>query len=550
MPFLQTSAVVLKKTLLNENDLLLHLFTPESGLIKAVLKGVRKPQAKLISFGEPFVLAEVMLARQQVYGFHKITQVRLLQGFPGLRSDLARIGYASYMAELILETQGGEEKSHALFQAVLKGLGGLESAPDPEAVALLWSLWYLAELGYRPHLSDCVVCHSKLEFGPESARPGAFFSNRQGGALCRKCSIQHEGVEVRDRRTFGLVEEAGSGGFLKAAMTGPQKGEVRQIARSAVSYHCGRELKSLSFLKKVGVGLALLLACLFSSQLVQGQSTTGPDSLKAEMSPRAVAMGSAYSAVGDDVTVAYWNPASLVRVSYLQAAFVHQLPFLDSTCDWGGIAVPMGENYILGGSFLYMATAPFQQYDDSAQPIATLENYDWVATLSLAQKYEALGIGVSLKYFVSKLYVYTASGLAADMGLIYKVPNTQKLFFSVSLTNLGAGIRYLDESDPLPTKIRLGCSYGFWSDFFNRHLISAELEAPLDPGEQKLLDTGYEWWITRTVSLRGGYRWGMSEGALTFGMGFAVEGWNMDYSFVPIGQVGSAHKLSILRNWF
>ena len=54
---------------------------------------------------------------------------------------------------------------------------------------------------------------------------------------------------------------------------------------------------------------SLLMSVLPFSQTVSKTGTTAAQFLKIGIGARALAMGGAYSAVSDDATALYWNPA-------------------------------------------------------------------------------------------------------------------------------------------------------------------------------------------------------------------------------------------------
>lgn len=71
--------------------------------------------------------------------------------------------------------------------------------------------------------------------------------------------------------------------------------------------------------------------------------TRAADFLKMGVGARALALGSAYTAMADDIYSLYWNPAGLAHIGSLSAAFTHAALFeeADITHQFAGVALPL-----------------------------------------------------------------------------------------------------------------------------------------------------------------------------------------------------------------
>ena len=72
------------------------------------------------------------------------------------------------------------------------------------------------------------------------------------------------------------------------------------------------------------------------SQTVSKTGTTAAQFLKIGIGARALAMGGAYSAVSDDATALYWNPAGLSSMKKNEILLDHQDWILDVDLDFVG----------------------------------------------------------------------------------------------------------------------------------------------------------------------------------------------------------------------
>lgn len=113
-------------------------------------------------------------------------------------------------------------------------------------------------------------------------------------------------------------------------------------------------------------GLAALLLAVFSAEVYAG---TGPAAyLNQGVGARAMGMGGAFTAVADDASAAYWNPAGLARVDDIQATVVFQRL---SEADWPGLedispsfsffnfALPMARTGLLNAGAVALSIATF-----------------------------------------------------------------------------------------------------------------------------------------------------------------------------------------------
>ena len=92
-------ALVLKRFSVGETDRILTLFTREYGKLSAIAKGSRRELSRIAAATEPFTYSRLLLAVGQ--NLDVLTQGEVREAFHSSRSDLTRIAYASYFAELV-----------------------------------------------------------------------------------------------------------------------------------------------------------------------------------------------------------------------------------------------------------------------------------------------------------------------------------------------------------------------------------------------------------------------------------------------------------------
>jgi DNA repair protein RecO len=94
---LNVTAVAVKASDYKENDKMLRLFTPDNGIITAVIKGVKKQGAKLKFAAQPFSFCEYRLAERN--GFYTVTGAVQNESLYELTQDPDRFSLASVILE-------------------------------------------------------------------------------------------------------------------------------------------------------------------------------------------------------------------------------------------------------------------------------------------------------------------------------------------------------------------------------------------------------------------------------------------------------------------
>ncbi|HXB98518.1 MAG TPA: hypothetical protein VNZ54_10740, partial [bacterium] len=119
-------------------------------------------------------------------------------------------------------------------------------------------------------------------------------------------------------------------------------------------------------MRKRSIVLALLLSG--AAGLYADQGTTAAAFLKLDNSPRAQAMGDAFTGIADDVSALQYNVGGLGFIDQKQFILVHTVWFLDMFYDYGAVVWPTQHLGTLGFSFFYLNGGTFDGYDINFQP--------------------------------------------------------------------------------------------------------------------------------------------------------------------------------------
>lgn len=173
-------ALIIRSQNFKENDKLITFYSPEKGKQTAIARGVLKGKSSLRGSVQPFCYCRLSLAKGRG-SLDIITQGQVIEPFLSLRSDLERIAYASYTAELLNIAMPEKKPDSGLFALLLAAFSLLELHDDLPLARHFFELKLLASLGLAPYLEHCMVC------GRRGLGTQFYLSPFRGGLVCASC---------------------------------------------------------------------------------------------------------------------------------------------------------------------------------------------------------------------------------------------------------------------------------------------------------------------------------------------------------------------------
>jgi len=287
----------------------------------------------------------------------------------------------------------------------------------------------------------------------------------------------------------------------------------------------------------------------FSSKAV---GTTTADFLNLPVGARAAAMGGAYSAIAEEASAIYWNPAGLVQIPKLSAVFMRAQYLEEISYQYAAYAHRLSYDSVLAGSVLLTDIGSIDQTDISGNKLGTFTPRDQVFTLSYSKailefsdKDIDVSIGVSAKYIKSRI-VGSAKSYAGDIGIMTYNFGDIPYRLAVTATNIGGGLRYDTESNPLPLTFKMGAAVNpFRNMLFSTDVVFPKQNKPNVLLGGELATTPNE--LTRFCVRAGLNTQQMSDGltGMSFGLGATLHFFSLDYAFVPMGELGTTHRISL-----
>ncbi len=322
--------------------------------------------------------------------------------------------------------------------------------------------------------------------------------------------------------------------------------------------------------------IIILLSFLSNAQSINKTGTTSAQFLKIGVGPRAIGMGTAFTATADDLSSIYWNPAGLANNFSSEAMFNHTNWFADIGFDFAAVSTHMdGVGTI--GAFASILSIDEMIVRTIERPEGTGEMFKSGA-MSLGISFaryltDNFSIGMNAKYIREYIWNSTAQGFAIDIGTIYKINILNEFRIAASISNFGTKMKLdgrdilllqriggadgdllntkveLDEFD-LPLMFRVGVAADLIKNSDSRLTTAIDAVHPNDHTEFVNLGAEYSW--KEIIFVRGGYKSLFelnTEEGLTAGLGLKYRILGsfqviVDYAYQDFGRLESVHYFS------
>jgi DNA repair protein RecO (recombination protein O) len=243
---LRVEGVVLKHINWGETDRLVTIFTRELGKVRVVAKGIRKPRSRKAGHLEPFTRSKLQLARGR--DLFILTQAEAIETHFEIKNDLVKLGYASYIIELLTSFTYEEEDNWNLYRLLVNTLSRLEKGGDPILIVRYYEIRLLDLVGYRPKLFTCANCETEI------LAEDQFFSAAQGGVLCPKCGSRSPSarpISTHALRYLRHFQRSSYQDAIRAQINPSINSEMEKLMLYYLTYILEKGLKTPTFLNRM-----------------------------------------------------------------------------------------------------------------------------------------------------------------------------------------------------------------------------------------------------------------------------------------------------------
>lgn len=301
-------------------------------------------------------------------------------------------------------------------------------------------------------------------------------------------------------------------------------------------------------IRKISCGLALVLTiAAWSAELSAGEAgTSGFVFLRLGNGARASGMGEAFTAVADDATSIYWNPAGLAAIEGVELNVTHSEWLTDIRFEQISVVNEMfGGAAGLSFTGVYYGSLDRRGEYPSFASDGTFSPYDIAVSAAYGRDViPNLSAGISAKLIYEKIDFESATGWAVDAGIIHR-SMIEGLTLAASMLNLGPQTSFVSEKFYPPFQLRGGASYGYDAAWLRGGIILAADAVFPNDGDAKL-HTGVEYNYRRLLSVRGGYKSSYYTQGPTLGFGVNYRSLRFDYAYMPMEfELGDSHRFSL-----
>jgi len=239
-------ALILKHMDYGEADRIMVVYSKEQGKVRAIAKGVRKLHSRKAGHLEPFTHSCMFLARGRDLPI--ITQAQTIDPFNGLRNDLVKIGYASYVIELVDRFSSEDGENYSLFHLLLETIKRIEDSEDLFIPIRYFELHLLELQGFKPELFTCIKCKKTIQAEDQ------YFSAELGGVLCPKCGLTTsltQTVSLAALKYLRHFQRSTYTDILRVRIDLKVREEIETLMRHYITFLLERRLNSPDFIKIV-----------------------------------------------------------------------------------------------------------------------------------------------------------------------------------------------------------------------------------------------------------------------------------------------------------
>jgi len=326
--------------------------------------------------------------------------------------------------------------------------------------------------------------------------------------------------------------------------------------------------------KKLLVLLPLLLVA------TQAQTVVGKyagEFLAIGIGGRPLGMGGAFTAIANDVTAGYYNPAGLAKLDFPQIALMHDERYGNLVnYNYAAVAIPYGTDYTFGVSVMRLGVDGIPDtrkalYDANGDGILDINsdrlnydlitefsNQDWAFYFTGAKRVnDNLYLGANVKILSRSIAEYSAFGIGFDVGAYYSPMENLMLGANVQDVTTTFVAWSTGKNELITPTAKVGAAYQL--EFLGGKILPAvdldirfenrRFASQFNIGSVSFdPHVGMEYSYKKLFAIRAGYN---DVKQFTFGAGVKLPKLNIDYSFARFNmsadeRLPDTHRISLI----
>ncbi len=246
--------------------------------------------------------------------------------------------------------------------------------------------------------------------------------------------------------------------------------------------------------------------------------------LKISPSARAAGMGDAFTAIANDVTAVFYNPAGLSHLENIEYSFNYTQWIVNSKIMSGAIGMPIGKRFAFALSFISFAVDDFEE-TTVVDPEGTgrmIQAGDIAIGISGAiDLTDRLTFGLKSQYIEENIDVDKARGLGVDFGTYYRA-GYRDIVIAMVMKNFGPKSVYLSDKFKLPLYFNINTAFSAIGKKGSPIHLTVSIESAFATDYRDRYHVGGELWIADIFALRSGYKFYYDTEDWTVGAGLKL----------------------------
>ncbi len=272
---------------------------------------------------------------------------------------------------------------------------------------------------------------------------------------------------------------------------------------------------------------------------------------------RALGVGTAYTAMADDITSLFWNPAGLGRLTRQQVYGLFEPLYEGCTYFSAGYALPFYGIGVFGIGLVGLTSGDLEGTDENG---SFTENFSANQTMLIisygtpldnlkkltSKHFRFLDVGASIKLIRHSIHDYSSIAFGMDIGIKYiplkTTPVLRNFIFGITAQNIiPPTMKMESEREWYPFKIKFGTAY---RAFYDTLIIALEIDKIANREQPAEIAVGLEYWTFKLFRLRMGYKDGLGAGGFSCGAGIEVNDFTFDYALNYNNNWGLVHQFA------
>ncbi|MCP3943710.1 MAG: DNA repair protein RecO [Desulfobacteraceae bacterium] len=250
-----TDAILLRKIEYGDHDYIITFLTQSRGKVSVIAKNAKKSVKRFSGALDLFSVNHIQCTfpKKNKDSLIILSQTDLELGFVNIRYDVFKTAYACYWVELVYLWLEEGKRQIQLYELLLFVLDMLNRSDiKMEVLSLLFQIRFMRFSGFSPNIESCENCNTLLD---DILQKSIQFDFGEGKIICSNC------LEKKSR--YGMCVSKGTlkqlfwinmvdiqrAERIKSSLFSIKEGQI--LLESFISFHIGREFKSLKFLRRL-----------------------------------------------------------------------------------------------------------------------------------------------------------------------------------------------------------------------------------------------------------------------------------------------------------